>query len=191
MTRSFLLLRVLVGCSFGITLLTAAEPLVTGASGAISNRAAAKQAAVREAIARVKAEGVAAAEAALIAANARQPQTSEWHFETAGSLVRMATALRQTHEPALSVLMGERALAHLDAAEHKLRTDQRAFGSAIRQLAGYINERLAGSSEQAKVHYRAALQFAPNSAAATALGRLEKGDEEVVKKRQENLGKRG
>lgn len=127
------------------------------------------------------------AEALLSAANRSRQESAAWYAETAGQLVHVAFALRGAGEIEASLVSAQRALALLGQAEQRLqRSDDRALAAGIKELAGLINERLAGTTEKAKAYYRAAVAIDPASGAAAALSRLEKADEAVTEKQKKN-----
>lgn len=125
----------------------------------------------------------------LLDANQSLRGTLAWHMESAGSLVRMAYAVRHAGKIEAAVVLGRSALHELALAEKKLGPAADAkLAAAIQTFAGEINENLAGTTEIAKGHYRAAVQLDPEAVTARAKVKWMEEQEHAAKERAKKAG---
>ncbi len=114
----------------------------------------------------VKSDNLAEAESAIVASNRSKPSTAAWHYES-------ATRILHVIQDNPGVLAGEKGASilqrvrfHLAEAESKATSPiQRA---SARATLGYVEERFAGNSVEAKAAYAAATDLAGNNGGAAA-----------------------
>ncbi|MDO8595437.1 MAG: hypothetical protein Q7R45_02325 [Sulfuricaulis sp.] len=129
------------------------------------------------------------AESVLFALNRNRPGSAEWHLESAHLLVTQAFSFRESGAAPLSIVVARRALDQLAFAESKALAGDRALRAQIRYSIGLINERLAGTTTQAKASYQAAVLLDSQARApAAALARLEKATREADERQKKKPG---
>jgi len=131
-----------------------------------------KSTAFQRAIVAFRAGNIDDGEAILTTSLDARPNTATAHFQLASGLVRSAVLVRESGQIHVSQLLGQRALAQLGMAEQRMAPGD-VIAAPIKHMAGIINERIVGSTQNAKAYYRAALVLDPKSPANEALSRLE------------------
>lgn len=102
--------------------------------------------------------------------------TAQWRLDNAQKLLRTGLWLKQKGETALAADAATKALAQIAAAGNMIDPAKQPELAARRnELAGLIQERLAGNAALARQSYEAAQQLAPGSA-NLADGRLKRLD---------------
>lgn len=113
-------------------------------------------------------------ENALSALNISSPGSAEWSLETAGRLTALALAFRHEADQERALTLAQRALDQLALAANKVKPNDSAIRARIETMVGAINERLLGTTTQAKARYRAALEMDPTfTPASDALKRVD------------------
>jgi hypothetical protein len=127
-----------------------------------------------EAKASARANNAVQAERALSDTNLSPAGTANWHLETAQKLIQLADDLARLGTP--SPVLAKAALDNALRARPLANTPETALGARL--VAGFVCERYLADRTAALGHYQAAVQLAPQSAAAReAIDRLTKIDE--------------
>ena len=115
-----------------------------------------------------------AAESRLARDSLNLPQTSEWHQEKTADFLRIAFSAKESGDVRLAQQAARLALVHLGKAE-SLSVGNADALSGIAELRGVICERLLGTTEDAILEYKKALERKADSPSASQkLRQLEK-----------------
>lgn len=152
------------------------SPLLT--PGALTAALTAKQAALAQAVALFAAGGTQAAERVLEAASPRAKDSTRWHFEVAGGLVRLALASASRGATAPALTAAGQALARLDQAVARATPAENALAANALGLRGWLEERFLGDWSAAKASYQLAAQRWPQGQAGRQAERLEDAERE-------------
>ncbi|MBW8780718.1 MAG: hypothetical protein JF599_02355 [Verrucomicrobia bacterium] len=108
-----------------------------------------------------------AGESTLQSLNRHAMGSGPGQMEIAMNLLRVAFACKESNDEKTAHRVAMRALAHLDVAERKLGSNERALAS-IYQIRGVISERLLGTTAEAVKNYQAALKHQPENKSVQA-----------------------
>ena len=139
----------LAHCAFGAALFLSMTPLQAATRQEVAQKQASWPQAFADSRTLFALGKYEQAEKLLFDLNRNQSGTSEWNLESASALVRMAFSFRQTGDVPLSIVIAERALDQLVLAQKSLKTQaDSTLAASIAEMAGLINERLAGTTER-------------------------------------------
>lgn len=159
---------------------TSSPPVPVAARPVVTDRAATRKLAEAEARALFVSGSDVAAEKKLTDASLNPKNTPEWHLEAANELLQMAFSLARLGKPGRAAQIARLALQHTGQVAGKGAPP--ALAAAADETAAFIQEKLLADYTAAKTAYQSAAQRNPQGGAAKEVDRLNKIEQEGVRK---------